>query len=177
MTRRWRDVVENNPLHVHFSGNLDPEEVFGRLERLFSGNKASKDALTEPCAIRASENPRELTEYAKVQQANLIMALRTMVSRGHHLEEPLMISNGILGGFAHSRLFTQVREKESLCYSIHSNMDFLSTGLFHILEDPVYHRTASKCSSLNYIQEICVDKFLHLYHRMSMYTLHADSPV
>ena len=131
MTRRWRDVVENNPLHVHFSGNLDPEEVFGRLERLFSGNKASKDALAEPCAIRASENPRELTEYAKVQQANLIMALRTMVSRGHHLEEPLMIANGILGGFAHSRLFTQVREKESLCYSIHSNVDN-NTGLMTI---------------------------------------------
>ena len=34
-----------------------------------------------------------------------------------------MIANGILGGFSHSRLFTQVREKQSLCYSINSHID------------------------------------------------------
>ncbi|ERJ76524.1 EF-P 5-aminopentanol modification-associated protein YfmF [Streptococcus sobrinus] len=40
-----------------------------------------------------------------------------------HPDYPIaLVLNGLLGGFAHSRLFTQVREKEGLAYSISSQV-------------------------------------------------------
>jgi len=48
--------------------------------------------------------------------------------RGHL---PLIVLNGLLGGFAHSKLFVNVREKESLAYTISSSFDIFS-GLMRI---------------------------------------------
>ena len=137
LTALWRELVAHQPLHVHFSGNMAEDRVFERLATLFRGNQATADSLAPRHGIRAAKEPRELTEQARVQQSNLIMSFRTMISYDHPLNEPLMVANGILGSFPHSRLFTQVREKESLCYSIHSQIDsnmgmmFISSGVDH----------------------------------------------
>lgn len=137
MTSLWSELVTHQPLHVHYSGKMVGEQVQDRLTSLFRGNRASQESLTPIQGIRAASEPREMVEYAKVQQSNLVMSLRTMISYDHPLHEPLMVANGILGGFPHSRLFTQVREKESLCYSINSQVDsnmgmmFVTSGVDH----------------------------------------------
>ena len=137
MTEVWKEVVTHQPLHVHFSGNKPSEQVFEKLTSLFQANKAVPGSLAEVHGIRAASQPRRVIDYAKVQQSNLVLALRTMVSYDNPLHEPMMVANGILGGFPHSRLFTQVREKESLCYSISSQVDsnlgmmFISAGVDH----------------------------------------------
>ncbi|OUU21450.1 MAG: hypothetical protein CBC13_08995 [Planctomycetia bacterium TMED53] len=137
LTALWKELKSHQPLHVHFSGNMPSGRVFESLQKLFRDNCATKDSLAGVQGIRAAAEPRQVTEFAKVQQANLVMSYRTMISNDHPLYEPLMVANGILGGFPHSRLFTQVREKESLCYSIHSQVDsnigmmFITAGVDH----------------------------------------------
>ena len=137
LTALWNELITHQPMHVHFSGKMPEDRVVDRLSTLFRGNHATGDSLSPRQAIRAAKEPREMVEHAKVQQSNLIMSFRTMISYEHPLNEPLMVANGILGSFPHSRLFTQVREKESLCYSIHSQVDsnmgmmFISSGVDH----------------------------------------------
>lgn len=43
----------------------------------------------------------------------------------------LLVTNGLLGAFSHSQLFTEIREKEGLAYSIASQFDW-PTGFFNI---------------------------------------------
>lgn len=43
----------------------------------------------------------------------------------------LLVFNGLFGGFAHSRLFTELREKEGLAYTIGSHFD-IYTGLLNV---------------------------------------------
>lgn len=43
----------------------------------------------------------------------------------------LLVVDGLLGGFSHSKLFTAIREKESLAYTIGSRFDIYS-GLFNV---------------------------------------------
>ena len=38
---------------------------------------------------------------------------------------PMIVMNGLLGGFAHSKLFTNVRENAGLAYTISSQIDFV----------------------------------------------------
>ena len=38
----------------------------------------------------------------------------------------MIVMNGLLGGFAHSKLFTNVRENAGLAYTISSQLDLFS---------------------------------------------------
>lgn len=51
------------------------------------------------------------------------MGFRTGITRNSHLYYPLLMYNGILGSFPHSKLFQSVREKESLAYYVSSNIE------------------------------------------------------
>jgi predicted Zn-dependent peptidase len=58
-----------------------------------------------------------------VSQGQLVMGFRSPVHYGADDHYAMMMYNGILGGFAHSKLFVNVREKESLAYSAYSRYE------------------------------------------------------
>ncbi|MGE4603060.1 MAG: insulinase family protein [Planctomycetota bacterium] len=128
ITDLWRQMIATAPMHVHFSGDIDPEVSAARLQPLFDGNAPDSGQLRESFPLKGAEQTREVTEYFQVQQANLVLALRTSTGFDDPLHESMLVANGVLGQFPHSRLFTQVREKESLCYSVNSHND-ASSGL------------------------------------------------
>jgi predicted Zn-dependent peptidase len=51
------------------------------------------------------------------------MGLRTPVHYAHPDHYAMMMYNGILGGFAHSKLFMNVRERQSLAYTVRSRYE------------------------------------------------------
>jgi predicted Zn-dependent peptidase len=61
--------------------------------------------------------------YEQVTQAKLNMGFQTSVYYGDHRRFALMVFNGLFGGFPHSKLFLNVREKESLAYYASSSVD------------------------------------------------------
>jgi predicted Zn-dependent peptidase len=128
ITDLWRQMIATAPMQVHFSGDIDPEVSAARLQPLFDGNVPDSGHLRESIPLKGAEQTREVTEYFQVQQANLVLALRTSTGFDDPLHESMLVANGVLGQFPHSRLFTQVREKESLCYSVNSHND-ASSGL------------------------------------------------
>ena len=62
-------------------------------------------------------------EQLPVSQAKLILGYRTNIPLGDELFYPLMVYNGILGGFPHSKLFMNVRERASLAYYVYSQLE------------------------------------------------------
>ncbi|WP_414255233.1 EF-P 5-aminopentanol modification-associated protein YfmF [Streptococcus cristatus] len=74
---------------------------------------------------------REKLEQRDVHQSIVELAYHFSSQYGDRSHLPLIVLNGLLGGFAHSKLFVNVREKESLAYTISSHFDIFS-GLMRI---------------------------------------------
>jgi predicted Zn-dependent peptidase len=138
---RRRALVGAAPIDVYLAGSFDAAAAKDVLVRAFA-----------PLAARTGEAPlrgttphppgrlavgrlsgaqvREVTERSPVKQARLVLGLRTPV----RLEDPgywaLLLMNGVLGGFPHSKLFKNVREKAGLCYDAASTHERLKGLLF-----------------------------------------------
>ena len=74
---------------------------------------------------------REKLEQRDVHQSIVELAYHFSSQYGDRSHLPLIVLNGLLGGFAHSKIFVNVREKESLAYTISSSFDIFS-GLMRI---------------------------------------------
>ena len=85
-------------------------------------------------------------------------AHQSIVELGYHFSTqygdkthiPLIVLNGLLGGFAHSKLFVNVREKEGLAYTISSSIDIFS-GMMRIYAG-IDRKNRTKTVSLIYRQ-------------------------
>lgn len=73
-----------------------------------------------------------IRETQDVAQAQLDIGYRTGVNFAHDSYAQLVMMNGILGGFTHSKLFANVREKHSLAYTVWSHIDAM-TGVLAVM--------------------------------------------
>ena len=89
----------------------------------------------QPLQLRYQQNYSNITkeklEQRDVHQSIVELAYHFSSQYGDRGQLPLIVLNGLLGGFAHSKLFVNVREKESLAYTISSSFDIFS-GLMRI---------------------------------------------
>lgn len=130
LTDRWREVRAGSPVHIYTSGDLEWEQAHAAAVRL-AGERQQPRPLAELPALRSAGERREVVETLEVAQTNLLLGYRTGMRYDHPHSIALTMANGILGQFAHSKLFQNVREKASLCYSVHSSVD-RSSGLMTI---------------------------------------------
>ena len=63
---------------------------------------------------------RRIFEKQDMKQGKLQVGYSTPVSFFHPDYPKMQVTNGVLGGFAHSKLFMNVREKESMAYTVNS---------------------------------------------------------
>jgi predicted Zn-dependent peptidase len=118
-----RALVERAPMDVLISGDVDPVRTAGRVRDLFGGGPVRETKLPETEVRSEVETVRELERQMPVDQAHLVMGFRTGITRDHPLAAAASMYNGILGRYAHSKLFRNVREREGLAYSVGSSMD------------------------------------------------------
>ena len=74
---------------------------------------------------------REKLEQKQNQQSILELGYHFSTQYGDPLHIPLVVLNGMLGAFSHSRLFQIIREKEGLAYTISSHFDIF-TGFMRV---------------------------------------------
>ena len=74
---------------------------------------------------------REKLEQKQNQQSILELGYHFSTQYGDPLHIPLVVLNGMLGAFSHSRLFQTIREKEGLAYTISSHFDIF-TGFMRV---------------------------------------------
>jgi predicted Zn-dependent peptidase len=123
---------------IYFSGDLPLEEAERALAPLVEA-RARVGGAAAPLpplpAPRRDGAGREVVERMPIQQANLVQSYRTGIPFAERRMPGLVIGNGILGAFAHSKLFVNVREGASLCYSTGSSLErthgmlFISSGI------------------------------------------------
>jgi predicted Zn-dependent peptidase len=113
-----------------FLNNTKKFVVNGRIEN--QDQKKIEDMLIQESQLKIPfvtkfREPRELLlveEKTDMQQAIIKLGYHFPVFRNDALFNAAVIFDTVLGGYAESRLFKQIREKDGLCYDISSSYDY-----------------------------------------------------
>lgn len=110
---------------VYVVGNVAPDAVVNVLQqRMELPRGASAGRLESPGPfLRQPDEVRTVEEAMRVNQGKLCLGFRTNIAYDDRLAYGLLYYNGILGGFTHSKLFQNVREKASLAYYASSGLE------------------------------------------------------
>lgn len=132
----YRQWIATCPLAVYVAGDVEVSAVRHAVEEAFDlGRRAVQPLSPAPSPVSVGA-PREIREPMEVHQGKLVLGFRHGVTYGDVDEyAALLIMNGVLGGFSHSKLFQNVREKASMAYSASSWVEktkgllFISCGI------------------------------------------------
>jgi predicted Zn-dependent peptidase len=112
---------------VTVTGNIQHEKALEVIKRLL-GRWTNPGPLPKFSGFRRYRNDRLRVEKRDTEQAHLCLALPG-ISLSHSQRFPLDLLNVILGEGMSSRLFSEIRDKMGLAYSINSYVEhFLDTG-------------------------------------------------
>lgn len=125
------ELLTSRPIDIYVVGDVDPDTVKKHIEetlvrRHASGTTDQTEGMIgiPPTDVRLGEGEvRSVTQKENMNQGWLVIGMRSDVRRSDHDRYGLLFLNGLLGGFAHSKLFVNVREKASLAYSAFSFYD------------------------------------------------------
>ena len=120
----YQNILQENPLDVFVVGEIDPENTFALIQDTFSFSRAGN--LVELPPVEVENIPAEVSyqeEKLPINQGKLTLGYRTNISYQDEAYPALLFYNAVLGGFPHSKLFQNVREKASLAYYVFSRLE------------------------------------------------------
>ncbi|QEN53273.1 EF-P 5-aminopentanol modification-associated protein YfmF [Enterococcus faecium] len=118
----YQEMMANDQIDIFVVGDVDPDKAAEAVGQLpFKPRETAHPELfyTQPQVNIVKE--RQVRE--PIVQAKLNLAYQTNVYYDEPERFALMVFNGLFGGFPHSKLFMNVREKESLAYYASSSVD------------------------------------------------------
>ena len=118
----YQSVLETDRMDIYILGDIDEQMVNEQLINTFE-----RDSFHELPEV--TENPKQIEEIKEVietqpvQQAKLHIGYRTNCTYKDENYFALQVFNGLFGGFPSSKLFINVREKNSLAYYASSRIE------------------------------------------------------
>ena len=116
----YQTILEDAPLELFYVGPVCDPPVAKLLPPLLQTRRGA-GPLSAHTAFAPVSQPREVTERMNISQARLAMGFLTPVTNTHPLFAAMQVANVVYGGGMTSKLFMNVREKLSLCYSVSSS--------------------------------------------------------
>lgn len=118
----YQDAFSQDELDLYVIGDVNEADAESFAGELLSFE--ARNPQTLPASTRiVKENVHEVREEQDVKQGKLNIGYRTNVVYGDPDYYALQVFNGIFGGFSHSKLFLNVREKASLAYYVASRLE------------------------------------------------------
>lgn len=116
----YKEMIQKCKIDIFISGDLKEEVIndVQKNEHIDKLNERNEDILNTENSDKNKENVKEITDNMQVTQGKLILGLTLSNKIDSYAS---MIYNTILGVGANSKLFQNVREKESLAYYCSSN--------------------------------------------------------
>lgn len=117
--RHYLQVLRTSPVELFYVGSAEPERVARLLTPLF--RRIDRQPSLLPPQTNFHPSPKEtLTEQLEVSQGKLCMGFTTPITNRTPEFAAMQVLNTLFGSGMTSKLFQNVREKQSLCYSIGS---------------------------------------------------------
>ena len=153
LAETYSSMIKEDAVDIFVIGDVEEDQVIEVMKDLPFENRPEKD-LSVFYRQDLENIIREKIVREPVTQAKLNLGYRTGVYYNQPERFSLMVFNGLFGGFPHSKLFMNVREKESLAYYASSNVDtfrgYLSvqTGIDGSNRDQVFTLIEQQLQSL-----------------------------
>ena len=118
---QYKNIISEGEMHFYVVGNFDEEEILNVLrEKIkFEGNNLEKKYEYKE---KQEENieVKNIKDVQDVIQGKLVLGFDALVNPSSDDYYKIMVYNSILGGYVNSKMFQNVREKESLAYTVRS---------------------------------------------------------
>ena len=116
----YNRMLNEDEIDIYVVGNIQEDELVKKVKAMFgfSGRKVTRGQYEQ--SESDGKDVRQIFERQDMKQGKLQVGYSTPVSFFHPDYPKMQITNGVLGGFAHSKLFMNVREKESMAYTVNS---------------------------------------------------------
>lgn len=113
----WEKMLSSAFVRVQVIGATVPQGLFDEIGRRFESiERFDITDCTKSLPTAVAEHTRSVTERQEIRQGKLVMGFTSDMAGDDEHTLPLMVMTDIFGGGPYSRLFTNVREKMSLCY-------------------------------------------------------------
>lgn len=119
----YRELLSGNPIDLFVVGDINVPEVTQYIGQHITIDRKEAKRLPEANLTKQVSQTREVVDRLEVNQAKLNIGCRTNITYKDDDYPALVVFNGVLGGFPHSKLFVNVREKESLAYYAVSRLE------------------------------------------------------
>lgn len=118
--QKW---LQESVFDLYVVGDTSLDEVKTLVEEHFKLNRTGSRDYVPSITRTAANETQTVVEKLDINQGKLNMGLRSTITYGDDEYAAALLYNGILGGYPHSKLFVNVREKESLAYYASSRYD------------------------------------------------------
>ena len=115
----YRNILRRSPMEIFYVGSAEPHQVAQMLMPLLGRLDRAPLALADQTPFQNCEGS-DVTETMDVAQGKLCMGFTTPITNRDKEFPAMQVMNTIFGAGMTSKLFMNVREKLSLCYSIGS---------------------------------------------------------
>ncbi|MFL0362905.1 EF-P 5-aminopentanol modification-associated protein YfmF [Pseudobacillus sp. 179-B 2D1 NHS] len=119
----YEQAFSEDEMDMYIVGDVEADQVEKIAGRLFQFNNRNPRSPQSAKQAASPSEPKEVVEKQEINQGKLHIGYRTHITFGDDDYFALQMFNGIFGGFSHSKLFMNVREKESLAYYAASRLE------------------------------------------------------
>ena len=117
LLRHYEKVRRESPVEILYVGSAAPERMEALVRKLFADEARAPLLLNTEEGMHLSP-PEDLRETMDITQGKLCMGFVTPVTAKSADFPAMQLLCAVYGGDVTSKLFQNVREKQSLCYSI-----------------------------------------------------------
>lgn len=117
----WTEALQKAKIELYMLGDTKADFALESFKNAFSSKGREIELKTE--IVPKAKNVKRITERQDVTQSKLVLGFRTPVAEPNGNTAALKLMTAVLGGTPSSKLFTNVREKMSLCYYCASRYD------------------------------------------------------
>ncbi len=123
--KAYQKLLRSAPLIITYSGDHSPVALTELLTARLGCLNNPPDPLPQPVLLRQAEAPlRRYEESLPVGQSQLVLGLRSGTVIGEDGYDAFSLLFAMLSSAPTARLFTEIREKRSICYTCTALTDF-----------------------------------------------------
>ncbi|MEG0979571.1 MAG: pitrilysin family protein [Oscillospiraceae bacterium] len=119
----WEDLIKKAVVLVNVVGDSDETAISEMVKKRFSSIDRSKIANISTKIIEKADKTTRRNETLPINQGKLVIGYRAGISHQDENFGAIRVMADLFGGAPYSKLFTNVREKMSLCYYCSSRLN------------------------------------------------------
>ena len=124
LSDQWQQLLTTSRMELFYLGQQPRDAVLEAMTRLTACLPERTDLTPAGTQVVLPQRPvQEITEIMDVTQGKLTLGLRTPITLLDPRYPALVLLNAVYGAGMTSKLFLNIREKQSLCYYASSSLD------------------------------------------------------